>query len=89
MNPESEELTTIRTRYGAYKYKTLPFGLINGLATFQRYINDILFEYLDVFCREYLDDILIYLNDIAKHHRHVKLILQKLNDAGLQADINK
>ena len=89
MNPESEELTTFRTRYGAYKYKVLPFGLTNEPATFQRYINDILFVYLDVFCTAYLDDILIYSNDIAKHNGHVKLILQKLNDAGLQADINK
>lgn len=89
MDADSEELTTFRTRYGAYKYKVLPFGLTNGPATFQRYINDILFEYLDVFCTAYLDDILIYSNDISTHQNHVKLVLKSLNDAGLQADVNK
>ena len=34
MDPESEELTTFRTRYGAYKCKVLPFGLTNGPATY-------------------------------------------------------
>jgi len=30
MHPDSEDLTTFRTRYGSYKYKVLPFGLCNG-----------------------------------------------------------
>ena len=29
-----KDLTTFKTRYGAYKYKVLPFGLTNGPATF-------------------------------------------------------
>ena len=59
MHPDSEDLTTFRTRYGTYKCKVLPFGLTNGPATYQRYMNDILFDYLDDFCIAYLDDILI------------------------------
>ena len=61
MDSNSEDLTTFRTRYGAYKYKVLPFGLTNGPATFQRYINDIFLDSLDDFLTVYLDDILIYL----------------------------
>ena len=34
MDPASEDLTTFRTRYGAYKCKVLPFGLINGLVMY-------------------------------------------------------
>lgn len=34
INPQSKELTIFRTRYGAYKYKILLFGLINGPATY-------------------------------------------------------
>ena len=49
MHPNSEELTTFRTRFGAYKCKVLPFGLTNGPATYQRYMNDVLFDYLDDF----------------------------------------
>jgi len=76
IDPASEELTTFRTRYGAYKCKVLPFGLTNGPATYQRYINDVLFDYLDVFCTAYLDDILIYSDDLLEHEIHVKKVLQ-------------
>jgi hypothetical protein len=89
MDPESEEYTTFRTRYGAYKCKVLPFGLCNGPATFQRYMNDILIDYLDDFCIAYLDDILIYSEDPLQHEEQVHKVLKRLREAGLQADIRK
>jgi hypothetical protein len=89
MDPASEEYTTFRTRYGAYKCKVMPFGLTNGPATYQRYMNDVLFDYLDVFCTAYLDDILIYSENELEHTAQVRLVLQRLQDAGLQADIKK
>lgn len=89
MHSESEELTTFRTRYGSYKYRVLPFGLTNGPATYQRYMNDILFEFLDVFCTAYLDDIIIYSENILEHEEHVKAVLDCLRQADLQADIKK
>ncbi|KAI0992056.1 hypothetical protein K3495_g16130, partial [Podosphaera aphanis] len=89
MDPASEEYTTFRTRYGSYKSKVLPFGLTNGPATYQRFMNDVLFDYLDDFCTAYLDDILIYSPNNFEHEDHVRKVLQRLRDAGLQADINK
>ena len=89
MHPDSEDLTTFRTRYGTYKYKVLPFGLTNGPATWQRYMNDTLFDYLDDFCTAYLDDIIIYSEDPLEHEVHVRKVLERLRDAGLQADIRK
>jgi hypothetical protein len=41
----------------------MPFGLTNGPATYQRFINDVLFDYLNDFYTAYLDDILIYLEN--------------------------
>jgi hypothetical protein len=41
----------------------MPFGLTNRLITYQRFINDVLFDYLDDFYTAYLDDILIYLKN--------------------------
>ena len=67
IHPDSEELTTFRTRYGAYKCKVMPFGLTNGPATYQRFMNDVLFDYLDDFCTAYLDDILIYSENELDH----------------------
>lgn len=89
LEPDAIDLTTFRTRYGAYKYKVLPFGLTNGPATFQRFINEILMGYLDQFASAYIDDILIYSDNLDEHKIHVKKILAKLREAGLQADIDK
>ena len=60
VDPASEEYTTFRTRYGAYKCKVLPFGLTNGPATYQRYMNDVLFDHLDDF-----------LHGLPRRHSHL------------------
>jgi hypothetical protein len=52
-------------------------------------MNDVLFDYLDVFYTAYLDDILIYSKDPLEHESHVRKVLERLREAGLQADIKK
>ena len=69
--------------------KVVPFGLTNGLATYQRYINNVLFDYLDDFCIAYLDNILIYLENELEHESYVKKVLERLWKASLQVDIKK
>jgi len=65
------------------------FNLCNESVSFQKYINNILHEHLDKFCTAYLNDILIYFDNELKHEIHVKLILQKLQEADLQMNIIK
>ena len=89
IHPDSEDLTTFKTRYGNYRMKVLPFGLTNGPATFQRYLNEVLFDILDVYVTAYMDDILIFSEDPKSHDEHVKEVLRRLRKAGLQADIKK
>jgi len=52
-------------------------------------MNDIFSDLLDVCVVIYLDDILIYLNNMSKHHRHVKEVLKRLCKAGLYAKAEK
>ena len=70
--------TAFRTRFGYYEYIIMPFGLTNILATIQALINDILKKYLDRFYIVYLDDILIYSNNIEDYKKHVRLVLKVL-----------
>jgi hypothetical protein len=58
--PEDKDLLTFCTPFNNYKPKVLQFGFINSLATFQRFINNTLFDYLNVFCTAYINNILIY-----------------------------
>ena len=61
----------------------MPFGLTNAPATCQRFVNDTLREYLDIFCLCYLDDILIYSDNLKDHRQQVRKVLTKLQEAGL------
>ena len=82
--------TTFNTRLGAYEWLVTPFGLSGGPSTFQRRINDVLREWLDVCCSAYLDDVVIYSNGTRAEHRElVRKIVKTLGDAGLQLDFEK
>ena len=66
------------------------FGLANAPSSFQRYINSALQEYLDIFCSVYVDDVLIYSSGSRRQHQeHVRKVLARLQEAGLQLDISK
>ncbi len=65
------------------------FELKNAFATFQRLINDTLREYLNDFAITYLDDILIYSDDLKMHHSHVHKVLRKLNKRALYVKKSK
>ena len=65
------------------------FSLTNAPTAFQRFMNDIFSDLLDVCVVIYLDDILIYLKNMSKHHRHVKEVLKCLHKAGLYAKAEK
>ena len=89
IHPESEDFTTFITSLGVYKYRVLLFGLTNGPASYQQYMNNILFEFLNDFYQAYLDDILIYSKTLKEHKKYIRQVLQKLREAGLQVDIQK
>jgi RNase H-like domain found in reverse transcriptase/Reverse transcriptase (RNA-dependent DNA polymerase)/Integrase zinc binding domain/Integrase core domain/Chromo (CHRromatin Organisation MOdifier) domain/Aspartyl protease len=84
-----EKYTAFRTRWGLFEYLVMPFGVKNGPGTFQQYINDTLRDLLDVFVTAYIDDILIYSSTMSEHRKHVRMVLERLRDAGLQCDISK
>jgi len=81
--------TAFRTHYGAFEWSVMPFGLTNAPAAFQHFMNDVFSDLLDVCVVVYLDDILIYSDDITQHRSHVKEVLKRLRKAGLYAKAEK
>jgi len=81
--------TTFCTCYGAFEWSVMPFGLTNAPAAFQRFMNDMFSDLLDVCIVVYLDNILIYSNDITQHWSHVKEMLNRLQKARLYAKAEK
>lgn len=71
----TEDFLTIRTRYGAYKYLVMPFGVANGPSTWQNLINECLLSCLGEYATAYLDDILIRsLNTVVTSGRSSRVL---------------
>jgi hypothetical protein len=81
--------TAFRTRYGSFEWRVMPFGLTNAPAAFQRFMNDIFSDLLDVCVVVYLDDILIYLDDPSQHTAQVREVLRRLRKHGLYGCADK
>ena len=81
--------TTFRTRYSSFEWLVIPFGLSNALSAFQHFMNETFADLLDVCVVVYLDDILIYSNNLEEHRIHVKEVLRRLRKNKLYASPSK
>jgi hypothetical protein len=82
--------TAFRTRIGSFEWLVCPFGLTGAPAHFQRWINTVLGDALDVFCSAYMDDIIIYTDgDDEDYYRKVNIIIHRMLAAGLNIDLAK
>ena len=61
----------------------MPFGLCNAPSTFQRMINDVFGDMLDVGVIAYMDDILIYTETVEEHVALVRRVMERLRKARL------
>jgi len=69
---------------GMYRFKTMPFGLCNAGATFQR-LMDIIMSGLNMnVCLVYLDDIICFSSTIEEHLESLTTVLQRLLSSGLK-----
>ena len=67
MAEEKEWKTAMRICYGLFEYLVMSFELCEASSFFQSYINDILWDCLNIFVTAYIDDILIYSKNRKDH----------------------
>jgi hypothetical protein len=72
---KQEYFMVFNTRYGLFEILVMPFRLSNTPVIFQARINEILYLYLDVFCIIYINDILVYSDNLFEYKEHIKKIL--------------
>ncbi|XP_014613889.1 PREDICTED: uncharacterized protein LOC106792185 [Polistes canadensis] len=78
MHPEDIEKTAFGCKEGLFEFVKMPFGLVNGPATFQRVLRDFINKFVVV----YMDDILIFSKTQEEHEVHVRTVLNRLKDRG-------
>lgn len=71
---------------GHYEYRVMPYGLVNAPSVFQEFMNEVFWEYLHKFILVYINDILVYSQNLAEHRHHVALLLSKLREYHLKAE---
>jgi len=74
---------------GHFEFRVMPFGFKNAPACFQRMIDTALSDYLGKFCYAYIDDIIIFSDDLSEHHLHVKKVLLQLRKFHLHVNLEK
>ena len=72
-----------KCKYGVFEYTTMPFGLKNAPAVFQRMIDDLLGPLLSSCCIAYMDNILVFSLLEGQHKIDLEKVLLALSSQSL------
>ena len=76
--------TAFCTKYGLYEYLTMPMGMTNSPACFQRLMEIALRGLQWHICLIYLDDVLVFGSNFEQHMQRVEQVLSRIKAAGLK-----
>ena len=89
MDAADREKTAFVTQGGLYKFRVMPFGLVNAPATFERLMERVLRGIAWSECLVYLDDILVFGPDFGTTLARLESVLDRLGEAGLKLKAKK
>jgi hypothetical protein len=67
----------------------MSFGLTDAPAFFMYLMNSVFMDYLDKFIVVFINDILIYSQNEEEHMKHLRMVLQRLQEHQLYAKLSK
>ena len=76
--------TAFITKYGLYEHCTMPMGMKNSSATFQRCMEAALHGLQWITCLIYLDDVVVFASSFEEHLERVDVVLDRIEMAGLK-----
>ena len=89
MDASDREKTAFVTQGGLYKFRVMPFGLVNAPMTFERLMERVLRGIAWSECLVYLDDILVFGPDFGTTLARLESVLDRLGEAGLKLKAKK
>ena len=88
ISPASQDMTTIVTKFGKFRYSRLPMGMCASMDIFQAKVNKLLGDIEGV--KTYIDDILILSKySFEKYIEQRRIILGRLRAAGIKVNVPK
>jgi len=87
--PADREKTAFKTHAGIYHWQSMPLGLTNAPATFQRALDNILSGLKWQLCLFYLDDVIIFSASAEENVKDVYVVLTRLHEAGVTFNLEK
>jgi len=88
MAKEEKENMTFISKWGAYAYDVMPFGLCNVLATFQKVVTKTFNKYVNEFMQVFLDDFSVF-GKKEYHLEQLKKCLQECRINGISINLEK
>lgn len=89
MHERDMSKTAFTTPFGLYEYVRMPFGVCNGLATFQWLMQVIMSDLVFQILLVYLDDILVFSDTFKQHLETLETVFQRLAETGLKVKLKK
>ena len=86
---EDKHKTAFVTHNGLYEFNRMPFGLSTAPSTFQKTMEIVLSGLTYETCLCYLDDVIVFGQDIRAHCSRLKTVLCRLRDHNLRARLSK
>ena len=83
LSEASKPLTAFCTDWNLYQYTRVPFGLATGAQVLSRLLDRVFQDIKFKFVYHYLDDVVIYSESFEEHLEHIRLVLERLRQAGL------
>ena len=89
LDTNSRKYTAFMTSKGTFEFLVMPMGVTNATETFQRMMHIVLKDLIDQICQVYLDDIIVYSENIDQHFHHVKQVVNRLTQYCLKIKLSK
>jgi hypothetical protein len=89
MEPNDREITAFKANGRLYEWLRMPMGVKNAAPTFQRMVNNILLGLQGEICFIYVDDLILYANDLKDHNEKLQIIFERLAKYHLKVNPEK
>jgi hypothetical protein len=87
IHPDDVHKTAVSTPLGTYEWLVMPMGFRNAPPAQQRRVTNVLRQHIGTICHVYMDDIVIWSQNLEEHQHNVRTIMNTLQEARLY--INK